>query len=162
MGSDPRLEALMAARELELEAVEIASFIALLGREQAALTAQRVEEVEEIAAAKSRRVAMLSRFGDNRSAVLKAGGHSEDAAGMREWVARQAAFPEVASAWAKVSELARQARDQNEVNGWLAALQMQRAQRQLAFLNSAASNEPMYSADGATRATFRQRSLGEA
>jgi len=155
-------EALIAERELQLEAIAIAEFIDTLAREQRALAEHRVELVSDLAGEKSGKLAVLSRFAAQRANQLKAGGYKQDAAGMRAWLAAHAAFPRVAAEWERVTGLARKAKEQNEINGWLISINLQRAQRQLAFLNSAASNEPVYAADGLARSAVLRRSLGEA
>ena len=163
MGSaGPLTEAQAAVHELDLEGLAIAAFLELLDRERSALAGGRMDEVSDLAAEKEGAVAALSRYGEQRGDRLRRAGYRLDADGMRAWLAALAWFPEVASAWGRVSELARDARDRNRTNGMLVALQMQRTQRQLAFLNRAASNEPTYSADGVARSPVRQRSLGEA
>ncbi|NBS58604.1 MAG: flagellar protein FlgN [Betaproteobacteria bacterium] len=104
----------------------------------------------------------MTRFAQQRNTRLRSAGYTADVAGMQAWLAQRAAYPAIANAWAMVGELAREARDQNEINGLMVAMKLQRTQRQLAFLNRAASNEPMYASDGVTCSAVRQRSLGEA
>lgn len=162
MASVARADVAIEERELELERLAIAGFIEVLRKEQDALSLNGVDALEALAAEKLARLELLTRYAEQRNTRLRAAGHSPDVAGMRAWLAARAAHPGIAKAWARVGELAREARDQNEINGWLVALQMQRTQRQLAFLNRAASNEPTYAADGVARSAVRQRSLGEA
>lgn len=157
-----RANAAIEEREFELERLAIAGFIDVLAKEQHALANHQVDALGALAAEKLWRLDQLGRHAERRSAWLRSAGHSLDAEGMRGWLASRAAFPEVASAWARVAELARKAREQNELNGWLLTLHMQRTRRQLQFLNRMASNEPVYEADGVARSAVRQRSLGEA
>lgn len=162
MGTVARADVAIEERELELERLAIAGFVELLVKEQDALSLNEADALEAIAAEKLRRLELLARHAEQRNQRLRAAGYSPDLPGMQAWLAERAAYPAVAAAWSRVAAIAREARDQNEVNGWLVAMQMQRTQRQLAFLHRAASNEPMYAADGVERAAFRQRSLGEA
>lgn len=157
-----RAEAQMEEHALELERLAIAGFIEILGREQRALTAHDLDAVDALAPEKARQLDQLTKFSEQRGGRLRAAGCSPDAQGMRAWLEAHAGCPGVRSAWERLAETAERARDQNEVNGWVVALQMQRTQRQLAFLNRMASNEPTYSADGVARSALRQRSLGEA
>jgi flagellar biosynthesis/type III secretory pathway chaperone len=162
MASVARADIAIEERELELERLAIAGFIDVLRKEQDALALNEADALEALAAEKLTRLELLTRHSEQRNTRLRAAGHTPDAAGMGAWLAARAAFPGIAKAWARVGELAREARDQNEINGWLVALQVQRTQRQLAFLHKAASNEPTYAADGVARPAFRPRSLGEA
>lgn len=162
MGIVVQAAAAAEERELELERLAIAGFVEVLRREQLALAENEVDALEALAVDKLRWIDSLTRFADQRNARLRAAGHSADFAGMNAWLQQHAAYPAVGSAWARVAALAREARDQNEVNGLLLAMQMQRTQRQLAFLSKAASNEPVYSADGVSRSSLSKRSLGEA
>ena len=152
----------IAERELRHEAQAVTDFIETLGHEQRALAEHRVDALNELAAEKAARLTALSGFAARRSSQLKAAGYKQDAEGMRAWLATLADFPRVAFEWGRVNELMRQARGENEINGWLIAITLQRTQRQLAFLNSAASNEPVYCADGLARPSVLRRSLGEA
>lgn len=157
-----RADVVIEERELEQERLAIAAFLELLQKEQSALAGSEVEALEALATEKIARLTELTRYAEQRNTRLKAAGHSPDQAGMQAWLASRAGHPAIANAWAQVGELAREARDQNEINGFMVAMQLQRTQRQLAFLNRVASNEPTYAADGVARSAVRQRSLGEA
>ncbi len=158
----PVLEAEIARRELQLEAAALSCFIDLLDEEQCALKENRIDAVSGLTAEKARQLGALARHAAQREARLKSEGCTTDAAGMRAWLDARAGIPGLASAWTLVAQLAGEAREKNEVNGWLVSIQMQHTGRQLAFLAKMASNEPTYSADGVEHATMRQRSLGEA
>lgn len=155
-------ESAILERALQLEAEAIAGFIETLLREQGALAEQSLESLVDLAAEKAARLATLGRFAMQRTASLRAAGCGEDAQGLRAWLAVHAGLPGVALEWARLGELAREARAQNEINGRLIASGLQRAERLLAFLHKAASNEPVYAANGLARSSLPQRSLGEA
>ena len=154
--------AAVAERGLQHEAQAVTDFIETLGHEQRALAEHRVDALNGLAAEKAARLAALSGFAARRSGGLKAAGYKHDAEGMRSWLATLADYPRVAFEWGRVNELVRQARKMNEINGWLIAISLQRTQRQLAFLNTAASNQPVYCADGRACSAVLRRSLGEA
>ena len=157
-----RADVVIEERELELERLTIESFLELLVKEQHALADNNVDMLESLAADKLARLDHLTRYADQRNNRLRRAGRTADLAGMRTWLAERSDYPAIANAWARVGKVAREARDQNEINGFMVALQLQRTRRQLAFLNRVASNEPMYAADGVIRPAVRQRSLGEA
>lgn len=158
----PVADAEAVQRELALEASALARFVELLGREQGALRDQGIEEMNGLVADKSRGLEELSLHTAQRERRLKTAGFATDAAGMRAWLARYASTPAIAGGWSRVTALAEQARQENEINGRLVSIQMQRTGRQLDFLNRMALNEPTYCADGVARADVRMRSLGEA
>jgi flagellar biosynthesis/type III secretory pathway chaperone len=162
MTSVARADVVIEERELELEKLAIAGLLELLNKEQSALAGNEVDALEALATEKLGRLAQLTRYSEQRNARLRAAGHSPDLAGMQAWLAARSDYPAIANAWARVGGLAREARDQNEINGFMVAMQLQRTQRQLAFLNRVASNEPIYASDGVARSAVRQRSLGEA
>ena len=162
MSTLARADVVIEERELELERLAIAGFLELLRKEAHALAENGVDTLEALATDKLARLEQLTRFAQQRNTRLRSAGYTADVAGMQAWLAQRAAYPAIANAWAMVGELAREARDQNEINGLMVAMKLQRTQRQLAFLNRAASNEPMYASDGVTCSAVRQRSLGEA
>ena len=162
MTSVARADVVIEERELELEKLAIAGLLELLNKEQSALAGNEVDALEALATEKLGRLAQLTRYSEQRNARLRAAGHSPDLAGMQAWLSARSDYPAIANAWARVGGLAREARDQNEINGFMVAMQLQRTQRQLAFLNRVASNEPIYASDGVARSAVRQRSLGEA
>lgn len=154
--------ALADERELRLEGDALADFIDMLAREQRALAEQRIDAVSGLAAEKAARLAALNGFASRRATRMKAAGCAPHAAGLRGWLNAREGAGEAARQWARVTDLARQARAQNDINGRLIAAGLQRTARQLAFLNKAASNQPVYAADGLARAPVLRRSLGEA
>jgi len=154
--------ALATARDFEDEARALSAFIEILESEQTALAENRIDEVNGLAGAKARHLAVLTRHSEKRAARLEAAGISPDAEGARAWLAGLPENSGASAAWERVTELARRARDLNQANGWVVSLQMQRIRRQLAFLAKASSNHPVYSADGVARLAMRSRSLGEA
>jgi len=158
----PAAQAAHEERELELERNAIAGFIGVLVKERQVLSGTGMDALDALANDKLRRLDQLARHAERRDAWLRGAGHTLDARGMHAWLVSRASFPGIASSWARVVELAREAREQNELNGWLVTLQMQRTRRQLEFLNRMASNEPIYEADGVPRSAARQRLLGEA
>lgn len=154
--------ALGIERVLQQEGRAIGEFIQLLAREQRALAEHRLDSINDFASEKAARLAVLAGFAGKRAEQMRTAGHGADADGLRAWLAAFAAVPGVAREWARVTDLARRARELNEDNGRLIASGLQRTQRLLAFLNKAASNEPVYAADGLARSSVLRRSLGEA
>lgn len=157
-----KADTLVEQRELEHEGQAIAEFIRILTQEQIALKSFDIDAVNDLSIEKARQLGVLGRHAEIRNQRLRSAGCSQDAEGMRAWLAERISCPGIIAAWTRVAELAREAQGQNEINGWLVSIQMQRNGRQLEFLNKMASNEPIYSAEGLAHASVRQRSLGEA
>lgn len=162
MAATTGADAAAEEREFELERLALAGFVDLLAKEQHALAGNDADALEPLSAEKLRRLDQLGRHAERRNERLRHAGHSPDAQGMRDWLAARTSSPGIAAAWERVIDLARKAREQNELNGRLLTLHMQRTSRQLEFLNRMSSNEPVYEADGVARSAVHRRSLGEA
>ncbi|HUN69897.1 MAG TPA: flagellar protein FlgN [Burkholderiales bacterium] len=162
MNLEPTAEDRLFEREIELEERELARLVELLADEQRVLARHEDELLLGIAAEKAKHLASLERLSARRNQFLKRNGLRADHDGMLAWTAAHPERPSAARGWARIEELARAARDCNDINGSLIAAELQRFQRQLAFLNAAASNDATYSPGGYTCAAAPQRTLGEA
>jgi len=162
MSLEPAAEDRVFEREIELEERELARLVELLADEQRVLARRDDELLLGIAAEKSKQLASLERLSARRNQFLKRHGLRADHEGMLAWTAAHPERADAARAWSRVEDLARAARETNDVNGGLIADELQRFQRRLAFLNAAASNDATYTPGGYTRPIPPQRTLGEA
>jgi flagella synthesis protein FlgN len=162
MTPGPAAEDRVFEREIELEERELSRLVDLLADEQRVLTRRDDELLLGIAAEKAKQLSSLERLAARRNQFLKQRGLRPDHAGMLAWTASHPERAGAARAWARVEDLARTARDSNDVNGGLIADELQRFNRRLSFLNAAASNDATYTPGGYTRPIPPQRTLGEA
>jgi flagellar biosynthesis/type III secretory pathway chaperone len=162
MNHGPAAEEQLFEREIELEERELSRLVELLADEQRVLTRHDDQLLLNIAAEKAKHLASLERLSARRNQFLKRHGLRPDHDGMLAWTAAHPARASAARCWASIEDLARAARDSNQVNGGLIAGELQRFQRRLAFLNAAASNDATYTPGGYARPLPPQRTLGEA
>lgn len=145
------LEAVMAE-----EITGIRCFLDLLAREQAALKAGQVDSLAELTIEKGRLIDQLTEIGSRHSASLATLGIAENKEGMLHWL-RQHPSPRLQQSWEQLQDLAREAREQNEVNGQYIAL-LSRNNRQLFdAITGRQGKGTFYGPDGLTAggSTFR-------
>jgi flagellar biosynthesis/type III secretory pathway chaperone len=135
---------------------EIAGFKALikvLAAEAEALRRADADALSVLSGSKMEQVATLQGFARARGQELKRVGLAENAVGIRQWLA-QAGDPAAAQAdWQQLTQLALDAKRQNEVNGRLAARQRWHFDAALGALLQAAGVSSVYGADGRARRT---------
>lgn len=143
----------------ELAALE--SFIALLRREQALLSAGASEGLTALAEEKSAAAITLGNLTHLRDRELARHHLPPGRAGMDAWTLSGAGSG-CQSRWDQLLALAAEARALNETNGKAIALHLQHNQQALSVLMAAADKAATYGPDGQARAGIGGRSLGSA
>lgn len=144
-----------SARREALRA-EIAGFQALLKVLEAEADALRRADAEALSIlcnAKLERVASLQALARERAQAMKSAGMTDDLAGVKGWLAQAGDATAVREDWDQLTQLALEAKRQNDVNGRLAARQRWHFDAALGALLQAAGVSSIYGADGRTRRT---------
>ena len=135
---------------------EIAGFKALikvLAAEAEALRRADADALSVLSASKMEQVAALQGFARARGQELKRLGIPENAVGIRQWLTHAGDVASAQADWLQLTQLALEAKRQNEVNGRLAARQRWHFDAALGALLQAAGVSSVYGADGRTRRT---------
>lgn len=135
---------------------EIAGFQALINVLEAEADALRRADADALSIlsnAKLERVAVLQTLARQRAQDMKRAGLAENAAGVKAWLAQAADEAATRDAWTRLTQLALEAKRQNDVNGRLAARQRWHFDAALDALLQAAGVSSIYGADGRTRRT---------
>lgn len=144
---------------IEAEAVQLREFLALLEREQASLVAGDTDGLLALTGDKTERYRQLQRLHDERAMLLNRCGRDNTDTSVRAVCAQ---LPRVLARWDEVLNLARDARERNELNGKLITERMQHNQAALSVLLSAANHPQLYDAAGQSRPSGGGRMLGSA
>lgn len=135
---------------------EIAGFQALikvLEAEADALRRADADALSILSSAKLELVASLQALARQRAQEMKRAGLPESAAGVKAWLAQAGGATAVRDDWQKLTQLALEAKRQNDVNGRLAARQRWHFDAALGALLQAAGVSSIYGADGRARRT---------
>jgi len=135
---------------------EIAGFQALikvLEAEADALRRADADALSILSNAKLERVAALQTLARQRTQEMKRAGLPETAAGVKGWLAQAGDATAVRDDWHQLTQLALEAKRQNDVNGRLAARQRWHFDAALGALLQAAGVSSIYGADGRARRT---------
>lgn len=144
---------------IEAEAMQLGEFVELLEREQRLLESGETDALPALAQDKNERYRRLQRLSDDRALLFGRLGRRPCAAAIRELCTE---LPQVLARWDEVGELARQARERNQLNGRLIMERMAHNQAALAVLMAAADQPQLYDAEGHTHARRGGRMLGRA
>lgn len=149
-------------RALGEEVTRLEEFIALLRREQELLAHGAAEPLLALIDSKNSLANTLARLAQTRERILAELGLFSGRAGMEAWLGSSGTAAD-RQAWARLLELAAQARELNATNGKLIGLQMQHNQQALAALMSAVDRVTTYGPDGQQQAAaLGGRSFGKA
>ena len=138
------------------------AFVAVLQREQSALTIGQTDLLTALADEKvgfAERLAALARDRDSR---LGAAGFGEGRAGMAALRAASDIPPKIHAELQTLLELAREARSLNDINAKLLTDRLQHNQQALNVLLNAARQSALYGPDGQTEVGSSGRELGSA
>lgn len=136
------------AEMLAAEAKLVEGFIACLNAEQEALKAGNVDELATVNARKSGLADQLNSLEDERNAFLTLAGLTGDRRGMLDWLARNRQDRAAAQAWARLTKLAAEARNLNNLNGQLIAIRLQATNQALAAITQQAQRTTLYGPNG--------------
>lgn len=146
---------------LAAEAEAIYRFVVLLKTEQIALSKGDTESLPGLAEDKDKVAAQLSGLAAQRNIFLATQGHPADRLGIESWCANNPAETGISSAWAKIIELASQARELNRVNGDLIKIRMQYNASALDTLRRSGNSLDLYGPDGQAK-TVEHRRINDA
>jgi flagellar biosynthesis/type III secretory pathway chaperone len=142
---------------------EIAGFQALikvLAAEAEALRRADADALSVLSGAKLEHVGTLQTLARQRAVEMKRSGLPDNAAGVQAWLGQAMDADEARADWQRLTQLALEAKRQNDVNGRLAARQRWHFDAALGALLQAAGVSSVYGADGrARRATVSQAHL---
>jgi len=136
----------LLARESNL----VREFITSLNDEQEALKRGETDSLAPIAFRKTELVEQLNAAESKRSAFLQHAGHTGDRGGMLAWLARNQGNRAAADGWARLMELASEARRLNDLNGRLIAVRLQATSQALGILTQQSQRSALYGRDGLT------------
>lgn len=155
-----RQDAAALAAQLRAERAAVQSFLDVLKREQEALVRGEDDRIDAEVETKSRLLASLSQFAEERGRWLAAHAHSADRTGMESWLAGRAGATTLLKEWQELIRLTRNAYQANRTNGILIDMRLRANQRARAALASAARVTSLYGPDGRARSPFGSRPLG--
>jgi flagella synthesis protein FlgN len=144
----------------EIRAVE--EFAGVLKKEEEALVAANLDILMPLTEQKGQLATRLHAILERRETALKAAGMPPGREGMAQWIAAADKTGQSGKIWARLLDLAAQAKTQNELNGKLIALHFQHNQRALATLIAAADKAMTYDASGLQKGGGTGRLLGSA
>ncbi|MCB1907734.1 MAG: flagellar protein FlgN [Rhodocyclaceae bacterium] len=148
----------MLATLLHEEAAILHDFVALLEREQSLLLDGETDALLDMAGQKTRMYRRLQYLSDERSRLFAGARQQPSEAAIRQLLS---AHTTALADWENVVRLARQAGEQNQINGRLIGERMQTNQQALAVLMAAAAQPgATYGPDGQSRPYLAGRRFG--
>ncbi|MDX9993774.1 MAG: flagellar protein FlgN [Rhodocyclaceae bacterium] len=150
-----------AVNPLDEEIGRLKEFVSLLQREQDLLKKGDTEALLPLIDTKTQLADRLAALARAREAHLARQGFPAGRPGMEDWLQRHGNAAQRQS-WQALLELAREARDLNELNGRLIGLHMQHNQQAFTALMNATNRAMTYGPDGQQQAGLGGRILGTA
>ncbi|MFC4159232.1 flagella synthesis protein FlgN [Chitinimonas lacunae] len=148
------------------ELIELDRFIAVLEREQAALIANDLADLIEIAKQKAERAQTLEMLARERKRLFDLNGVAIDDNVPHEMLAvtrlPAADFPALAAQWRDLLQKARHASALNQTNGQLINTRQQQNQQMIALFQNERAGNLSYDAYGQPRLSSSGHSLGKA
>lgn len=124
------------------------SFLDILKKEEKALTQGLVNEFDMLVSDKSKLFDQLETICEQRLQYLSARGYPASREGMQRWLIDHPDCTDTQKMWHELMDLARQAKQLNDINGKVIAMQLQYNQRSYLALQSAAGNISLYGPKG--------------
>ena len=149
----PRADGSLREESLRAEIAGFQALINVLEAEAEALRRADSDALSILSNAKLERVAVLQTLARQRAQEMKRAGLTENAVGVKAWLAQVGDEAATRDAWTRLTQLALEAKRQNDVNGRLAARQRWHFDAALGALLQAAGVSSIYGADGRTRRT---------
>ena len=150
------------AELLAEEQVAVKCVLAVLQREQVALTNCKIEEVSALALEKAAAIGCTAEIVARRTESLRAAGFGADRTSMERFFAANSGVARACRPiWADIRNAWQRASAENKLNDTLVRLHLGRTERALSVLLQAASNPSTYGPDGrvqnpsSTRAPLR-------
>ena len=135
---------------LQLEQDAIKTFIEILEKEQNALVQGNIENLDYLASQKTQIIKKLADLGTKRDQYLAVQGLSLDTECGNNRL--PSADTLTNTAWTELLQLAKTAKQLNQINGTIISTRLQQSQQALAALKSAAGNVSLYGPKGQTMA----------
>ena len=136
----------------------LSDFVSLLEREQSLLLDGETDALLEMAEQKTRMYRRLQYLSDERARLFAGSRQPLDAAAIRQALSEHAT---ALTDWDQVVRLARQASEQNQINGRLIGERMQNNQQALTVLMAAAAQPgATYGPDGQSKPHLSGRRFG--
>lgn len=133
---------------LAAEADAVSAFCLLLGEEQELLKKGAADALPEIVSRKNAAIGRLTPCSDKRNQWLAAAGLPQDRLGMEQWLATHPNDKATPSAWARLQQLAAEAKELNRLNGELIRIQLANNARSLESLQAGSEQQGLYGANG--------------
>ncbi len=133
---------------LAKEADLVGEFVALLEKEQAALTEGNTDQLPALAALKEQLATTLNELSRQRDEFLSLGGFLPGRPGMDAWASANPAQNEALAAWNQTLSLASRAKELNRRNGQMIQLRMNHNAQALEILLRKESPLDLYGPDG--------------
>lgn len=134
----------ITAQEIEL----VSQFVALLEKERDALKKGEIGQLGVIGAAKMPLIEQLNAFEVSRGQTLGVVGSENIRSAMKQWLASHPNEKTTANNWAKLLDLARQAKQLHELNSLLVNMHLQQTNELLAVLTRQPNAAPLYGSNG--------------
>lgn len=134
----------------EREITLISRFVALLTEEQDLLKRGDAAALPRIATAKGPLVDQLNALESERRAALGISGEQKTREAMEAWLAAHPAEQTAAAHWARLLELAQEAKQLHELNAGLVGMHLQQTAEALAILTRKAEQNTLYGSNGQT------------
>lgn len=136
------------ARRIGDEIALLRDFVAVLQREQAALSADDADEIAASSRAKVGLLQQLGRISNERNLALAREGFAADRAGLDALLARDVDSGALAQQRERLMSLAGEANELNRINGKLICLRTAHNQKSLSILLGTAEGASTYGRDG--------------
>lgn len=144
-------------RTLESEADAVSEFVRLLKLEQVALENGDINDLVGFTQDKTTVSNELTALANQRNTALAGLGLASDRTGIEDWLKGRPSDIRGRNAWARIVELATEARNLNNLNGTLIQIRMQHNAQALAALQGASRTLNLYGPDGQTEPLLSPR-----
>lgn len=148
------------AAALAQEAVVVEQFVGLLHREQDILKSANAADLPAITEAKGSLITRLRDFEASRAAII--GMPADKKGAVEAWLANHPDDLDAAVAWAKLLELAIEAKALNQINGELVDMHLRQTNELLAVLTQTKEHTSLYGASGQSLASGGSRIVDSA
>lgn len=156
----------LLSQALTAELAELDLFVAVLEREQAALIANDLADLLELAKQKAERAQTLEMLARERKRLLELNGATIDDNAPHDLIAvtrlPPAELPGLAAQWRDLLQKARHASALNQTNGQLINTRQQQNQQMMAMFQNERTGNLSYDAYGQPRLNSSGHSLGKA
>lgn len=138
---------------IDQEIVAMQSLSQLLDEEQQVLVDNESEKLEAITPNKNQLLTTVFELEKKRSELLLKTGYSNDADGMRQFLATITGSQSLENAWQNLLDISNKAQEKNRINGQLINRHLSKNQAALNILHSGSGHQAgsMYGADGQSK-----------